>query len=58
MSYISAAHLPICVIYLQPDGCDIGTGHSGCGLGVHNSSWNIVEHVRVAKSQCIYVARI
>ena len=58
MSHISATHLPICVIYLQLDACEICPGHSGCSQGVQNSNWKIVIHVRVAISQCIYLARI
>ena len=58
MSHISAAHLPVCVNYWQLAACESGRGHTGCSLGVQNSKWNTGEHVRVAKSRCIYVARI
>ena len=58
MSHFSSTHLPVCVNYLHLAACESGTGHSGSKLSVRNSNWNVVEHVRVAKSWCIYVVRI
>ena len=58
MLHLTAAHLPVCVTYLQLAACDSGNGRIGCGLVVQNSNRKTVEHVRVAKTRCIYVARL
>jgi len=58
MLQFSTAHLPVCETYLQLAACEDCIRHIVSSLGVRKSNWNTAEHVRVAKSQCIFVARL